>query len=326
MLTSLEEASRRIRSGEALVLSGDAGALACLPPGTWVAGTIPYFMSDAGGCVSRDQVWVSPLPPEVTGVEIRTYGVSDIHRVVEEAPEHGFTLLILPAGSAVHLRFAQDAPEFPLMYTRPLLGWVSGMHLDDLDRVQPMVADGSAPRFLDDRAVAMHCALRPDVQGRIGILNLFRPGEGDTITFPADGFEVGEAWINGRRQSFAAYLQERQVDPRLPLVANYCGTAVNVAFKRVDHEKQRVAFFAPVFEGVTYRIAAPVGDYIAAFEGALPRDLRPVFCCNCVLNYLYGGLEGRATRGLVGPITFGEIAYQLLNQTLVYLTLEPRLS
>ena len=30
-------------------------------------------------------------------------------------------------------------------------------------------------------------------------------------------------------------------------------------------------------------------------------------------------LEGKKTGAFTGPITFGEIAYQLLNQTLVYL-------
>jgi len=44
-----------------------------------------------------------------------------------------------------------------------------------------------------------------------------------------------------------------------------------------------------------------------------------VFSCNCILNYLYSELEGRKTDPFVGPITFGEIAYQLLNQTLVYM-------
>jgi light-regulated signal transduction histidine kinase (bacteriophytochrome) len=37
------------------------------------------------------------------------------------------------------------------------------------------------------------------------------------------------------------------------------------------------------------------------------------------LNYVHAGLEGRRTPGFLGPATFGEIAYQLLNQTLVYL-------
>ncbi|HXZ96426.1 MAG TPA: hypothetical protein VEG37_05180 [Burkholderiales bacterium] len=42
------------------------------------------------------------------------------------------------------------------------------------------------------------------------------------------------------------------------------------------------------------------------------------FARNCALNFLYGKLEG-AQAGLPGPCTFGEIAYQLLNQTMVYL-------
>jgi hypothetical protein len=44
-----------------------------------------------------------------------------------------------------------------------------------------------------------------------------------------------------------------------------------------------------------------------------------IFSCNCILNYLYSGLKGKKTAGITGPATFGEIAYQLLNQTMVYL-------
>jgi len=45
------------------------------------------------------------------------------------------------------------------------------------------------------------------------------------------------------------------------------------------------------------------------------------FACNCILNYLYGKLEGKKTGDITGPITFGEIAHQLLNQTMVRLYL-----
>ncbi len=44
----------------------------------------------------------------------------------------------------------------------------------------------------------------------------------------------------------------------------------------------------------------------------------PVLSCNCILNYQYGELEGRKIPPFTGPVTFGEVAYQLLNQTLVY--------
>lgn len=38
-----------------------------------------------------------------------------------------------------------------------------------------------------------------------------------------------------------------------------------------------------------------------------------------ILNYAYWGLEGRSTGTPPGPMSFGEIAYLLLNQTQVCL-------
>jgi hypothetical protein len=94
-------------------------------------------------------------------------------------------------------------------------------------------------------------------------------------------------------------------------------------FASIDSNK--ITFFAPVFEGVKYRHAKPVGDYAERFLAAIPKDIGPtVFCCNCVHNFVYGALEGRGTGSLQGPMTFGEIAYQLLNQTLVHVTVSKR--
>jgi len=83
----------------------------------------------------------------------------------------------------------------------------------------------------------------------------------------------------------------------------------------------RVEFFAPVVSGIEYRLAMPVMDYVSEFEARL-KELSPdsvLFSCNCILNYLHSNLAGRRTGALVGPVTFGEIAFQLLNQTLVYI-------
>ena len=64
------------------------------------------------------------------------------------------------------------------------------------------------------------------------------------------------------------------------------------------------------------------GDYADAFARAIPADDdSPAFSCNCILNYLYGKLEGKKTGHVTGPITFGEIAHVLLNQTMVQLHL-----
>jgi hypothetical protein len=114
---------------------------------------------------------------------------------------------------------------------------------------------------------------------------------------------------------------ETGLDTRLPLVADYHGASVNVSFQAVDADRREVRFFAPVFAGVPYRHARPVPDYVDAFASALPSGIpeRIALSCNCVLNYVHSSLEGRSTGDVVGPITFGEIAYQLLNQTMVYL-------
>ncbi len=138
------------------------------------------------------------------------------------------------------------------------------------------------------------------------------------------GFTATAALVDGRERNLAEYLREAAIDVRFPLVADYCGAGLNVSFQGVDPAKGEVRFYAPVFAGVTYHHARPVEDYVAAFTSRLPEGLdgRIVFSCNCVLNYLHSRLEGRRTGPISGPITFGEIAYQLLNQTMVYLTLE----
>jgi len=157
---------------------------------------------------------------------------------------------------------------------------------------------------------------------KLGIINLFKQGKGDVITFPDGGFEIRRCYVNGAESNLAEYLVSKKIDTRLPLVADYSGAMINVSFQEVDAEKGVVKLYAPVFTGVKYRIAEPVADYIGSFGKALPKGIQPVFSCNCILNFLYSELEGKATPGMTGPVTFGEIAYQLLNQTLVYLTIE----
>jgi hypothetical protein len=84
-----------------------------------------------------------------------------------------------------------------------------------------------------------------------------------------------------------------------------------------------VRFYAPVQGGIEYRQTAPLKDYRQQLMAHLATNpVQPVFACNCILNYLYAGLEGDQPIAIGGPATFGEIAYILLNQTLVYLVLD----
>jgi hypothetical protein len=95
----------------------------------------------------------------------------------------------------------------------------------------------------------------------------------------------------------------------------------------VDAENGCVRFYAPVVPGTIYRLARAVADYGAAYaEAAREGSAADMLSCNCILNYRYAGLEGRPTGGFVGPVTFGEFAYILLNQTLSRLSVRHALA
>ncbi len=165
----------------------------------------------------------------------------------------------------------------------------------------------------------MHVTLPRDKAADIGIINIFEQGEGDDISFPNDGFSAREAYINGEKRNFAEYINEKRLDKRLPLVADYYGAMINTSFQEGEEPKDDVRFYAPVFSGVRYRHAKPAKETIGRLaDMAQPgTDEQIYYSCNCVLNYLYVG--SGSTGKITGPTTFGEIAYQLLNQTLVYL-------
>lgn len=322
-LMALQDALVAIRSGAYLSIAADEALLRRLPPGNWLAGSIPYFMAQDGGETSRQKLFVTELPTHAGTPQLRWYDAASLHKVALDAPAHGLTVLIVPAFSDVHSRFAREAPAFEDMYMKPLVGWIAGVHLDDLGQAAPVVANGQTLVFSHDKALAVHIPLPESIYPRIDILNLFQPGGGDAIRFPSTGFSAQECFVNGQLMNLAQYLAQKGIDTRLPLVADYSGAMINVSFKAVDAAAGRVDFYAPVFDDVEYRIAEPVPDYARSFAQSLPGDaLGARWSCNCILNYLYGGLEGQRTGPITGPMTFGEIAYQLLNQTMVYVNLE----
>jgi hypothetical protein len=321
MLTSASDVIRMIQAGEWLLLAAQEDVLLSLPAGNWIGGTIPYFMTSQGGLTSRTDVFATPMPPGVISAGIQSYDSTTLARVCLDAPEHGVSFIILPANSTVHQEFAQNAPNYEHMYLKPLVGWISGVHLADVGTVAPKVIDGRTRSAYDDRAIVLHAVLDAKKVAHIGIVNLFQPGGGDNLVFPRDGFQAETVLINGVERVLAEYLVEQKIDTQLPLVADYCGAMINVSFQNIDVPSRSVRFFAPVVAGVRYQIAAPVPDYVAAFQQALPQGLNPCFSCNCILNYRYSELEGKTTAGMTGPFSFGEIAYQLLNQTMVHLSI-----
>ncbi|MDR7307964.1 DUF6976 family protein [Rhodoferax saidenbachensis] len=319
-LISIGAAAELIRSGASLSLAGPESALDQLPTGNWIGGTIPYFMVVGGGTVvTEGKVFATDLS-HLGEVHIACYGPDALAGIVKNAPDNGFSLTIIPAGGQCHQRYAAEASNNPDAFLKPTVGWISGVHLSDLGRICPKVYDGRTATKYEDRAVVAYVGLPADKMASLEIVNLFEPDDGDVLRFSETSFQVRECEVNGERVDLAQYLRSRGLDHgKLPLVGDFAGAHVNVSLQSIDDAKGLVNLYAPVFPGVDYHLAKPVPDYAGAFRARLA-EVDPagvVLGCNCILNFLYGELEGKAIGGVQGPVTFGEIAYQLLNQTLV---------
>jgi hypothetical protein len=317
-LISIAAAIDLVKTGAPLVLAGSEDALDELPPGNWVGGTIPYFMADGGGVVATDRVFVNRMPAD-SEVVLAHYGADELESIVSKAPVNGFSLVILPAFSRAHRAFAEDATRYPDAFMKPTAGWIAGVLLGDLGKRTAKVFDGRTATKHEDGAVVAHIALPASKLASIEIVNIFEPDDGDVLTFDKTGFEASEVLVNGKRRPLPAYLAERgDADCKLPLVGEYDGAHVTVSLQSIDAASGKVAFYAPVFEKIEYRLARPVPDYAGAFREKLSTYSTEgvAFSCNCILNFVYGELEGKAIGSLQGPVTFGEIGFQLLNQTL----------
>jgi hypothetical protein len=326
-ILTITEVAQRISEGQTLLLAGEEKLLGQLPKGKWIAGTIPYFITpQQGGMVSQDKIFVTDISAMAAGVQIQAYDQDQLAQIYTGGGDSGFSFIIIPAMSGVHSSFALNAPNYTDFGARPLIGWISGVHLDDLGKVTPKVFNGQTGEVIDQAAIIMHVTLPPGKTVDVGIVNIFEQSAGDTLTFFADGFTCADVSVNGVKENFVAYIERNKLDTKLPLVADYYGALINTSFQSVDPASGEVKFYAPVFSGVTYKHAKAVEDYASSFTDQLKSiglsDETVVFSCNCILNYLYSELEGKNTSPFVGPITFGEIAYQLLNQTLVYLQMQ----
>ncbi len=313
-----------IQDDRILLLAGDEDLLSSMPEGRWIGGTTANFMTPDGGVTTKDKIFVTDMTEFAVDAKIKSYDEEELCKIGGDYLPNGFSVMILPGMSRIHADFAKEVLKFDDIFNTPLVGWISGVHFPEIGKRMPKCfAENGAAQ--DNRASVLHISLSDRFMVRPDIINLFSQGDGPSIEFDREGFAT-EGWcrIDGKLMSLAAYILKNGIDTKLPLVANYNDAMINVSIQSVNPAEDKVRFYAPVFRDVTYRFADPVKDYISRFETEVDKaSLGTVaYSCNCILNYLYGDLEGKRTGPMVGPITFGEIAYVLLNQTLVYLSIE----
>ena len=316
MLVTLEKAVSLINEGKVLHIAGDDSLLARLPKGKWIGGTTPYFITEEGGIFTKDRLYVDEFD-FAEEIRISSYGKYNVFQILEDCYDNGLTVIILPFGSDVTTKYAKEAPEVEELLVHPTIGWVSGFDLNAPQDAR--VYDGTTGEAFTNRAVAIHLKLQADKAALINIVNIFEDDKTDpVITFPENELNVINCRVNGHEVNFAEYIRKHEIDPKLPLVADHNGVYINTSIK--SSAEDTVELYAPVFRNIEYRFATGISDYVSEFRKTVSDSgaLKPVISCNCILNYQYGELEGQKTLPFCGPVTFGEVAYQLINQTLVY--------
>ena len=320
-LKSIEEVSALIASGQPLSLAGSAESLQQLPAGNWIGGTINYFTTAEGCETSADKLLVNTFPADAE-VTFQVYEAATVQNLVDESPDRGYAQVITPSGCTTLEQFALFGRDAEDAFLKPVVGWVSGVPLEGIGTAKPAVFLGQDASVWEDAMVAAHVSLPAGQLASLSIVNIFEPETDCVVRFAQTGLTASECLVNGQPQKLVDFLRaHNNAEGRLPLMGDFGGAQVNVSIQSVDQETGLVTFYAPVFADTDYHLAQDVADYAASFAHltAAPSHGDIAFSCNCILNYLHGELEGRKTGSDVGPITFGEIAFQLINQTLVRL-------
>lgn len=321
-LQNAKEVTSLIEKGKILILAGDEKIIRSLPKGNWIAGTIPYFMTREGGMKDSERIFSVDVSDIVKQFKIKNYSEKSIKDLSCDYYQNGFSYILMPAFSEIHKFYAENCYEFKNLFNGPLFGWVSGFDLDNKKQVTGKVINGLNKEVFDNEALILHLELNNAYEIKLDMINLFSQGNGDIITFPTKGLRVKECIINDTKQSFVKYIKENDIDITLPLVTYFNEERINVSFKEINEKDDYVEFYGPVFPGLEYQLASPVGIYEDEFEEEVKkRNINPLISCNCILNYLYANLEGKKTGNIAGPMTFGEISHVLLNQTMIFLEL-----
>ncbi len=319
-LFSVSEVNGMLSQGRRLLIAGDESLLNQITRGNWIGGTSVYFITAQGGLKSRDLLLVQEVPEYCKDIKIMQYDKQTLSNVYNDGYDNGFTIILIPRESDVHFSHAVNVVNYPSFAFKPLVGWVTGVALEESSDKRAKVFDGRTKTSFINKAVALHVELPEDKIADIEVYNLLEGGK-DEITFQNTNFSVSDAYINGKPTNFYEYVIDNKIDTRYPIVGKARGMITVCAFRELDQNNKTVSFYAPVFKNAVYKFAKAAKNYVENLLSNMPIEKDNIlFPCICHHHYTYGKLEGRIIKEIPEcPSTFGEIAHILLNQTLVCL-------
>lgn len=315
-LYTVEETAEMIKAGKKLVVAGDMPLLEQLPEGDWIGGTSPYFMTPEGGKIIKDKIFVSDLTDSVSELMIKTYDAEGLKNVYTDGYEDGYTFLIIPPYSVAQERFAFEAPSYEGFASKPLCGWVAAHEFDQRQIEVGKTYCRNGQSGSAELAVAMHVKLPANKYAEMNLVNFYEPREDITVEFTETSLTVRNVIVNGKEVNFAKYIKENNLDPDLPIMTDAFSQLTNVSIHMMTEDT--VTVFAPVFQGIPYKIAKPVDNLPQKMlDYKNPDSESPDAGCMCMLCYLRGEQEGKVLDNIYVPVTLGEICYQLVNQSVI---------
>jgi hypothetical protein len=308
-LFSIEEVSRMINDGLYLILAGNREALQQLPAGNWIGGATPcYVSSGAPNEIAKDQLYVNQLPEYVAGVELKTYDADHLKHIFTEGPDNGFTVLLLPFASEILQEYALHAFDYENFGLVPLVGWVAGTGNTWETLQTDIVMYGPDVTTHPNKAVVMHVELPADKYAEIHIHSPFKIRPEVTVVFEENTVSPQDAIINGERQNLREYMLRHNINFVHPLIVNLAGINICVTF---NYDAKQLTTMTALFKGVSYYFSEPDMQV-----WGIPQDRIYALCC---LYYVQNPDPERLCR-MTGPVTYGEIGYQIVNQSIVFLT------
>lgn len=312
-----------INEGRIMLLSACSAVLDCLPKGNWIGGSSPYFMDSSGGVHTEEKIFVDDFTDIAEQYKISIYNADNIKNIAINSFENGFTLLVIPLDSDTHREFGINSLAYDKIFNNPVVGYVAGPTVDDTQKSVSKVYNGSTNKSHNQEAVAIHIKLHRNQVARAEILNVetINP-DSPSIEFPKTSFVQSDCTIDGEPANIADFILENKLKENYLIIANYNGALINRDIKHIDTDKREVSFHSPIFDDETYYLANINDNYQKLFDTKLAeRKSNIPYSCSCVSYYLVGNLINKKIN-MEGVFAFGEIAFQLLNRTLVFLEID----